>query len=72
MRSKTVPALAILMVAIFSLQLQSADPPGLGDPGTLEPRSIETGREVDGVVTISGRDASQHPLYFRLRTQFSQ
>jgi hypothetical protein len=34
-------------------------PPGLGDPGELTGITIDTGRTVDGSVTISGRDAGQ-------------
>ncbi len=58
------PALAILLLAVFALQSHAAsvEPPGLGDPGTLETVSIETGRTVDGVVTLAGRDASQQLL----------
>ena len=59
------PALAmLLLVAMFALQAYAApvDAPGLGDPGTLETVSIETGRAVDGVVTLAGRDASQQLL----------
>ena len=38
---------------------QKPIPPGLGDPGKLMTISIMTGRTVDDVCTISGRDASQ-------------
>ena len=54
MRFSASPALAILLLAaVFVLQTHAASdaPPGLGDPGTLESVSIETGRAVDGVVT---------------------
>jgi hypothetical protein len=66
MRSHTAStALAILLLAarlILPSYAASVDAPGLGDPGTLESVSIETGRAVDGVVTLAGRDASQQLL----------
>ena len=66
MRAHTAsPALAILLLAaVFVVQTQAAsvEPPGLGEPGTLEFVSIETGRTVDGVLTLAGRDASQQLL----------
>lgn len=34
-------------------------PPGLGDPGQLQAITVETGRNVDGVFTLSGRDSAQ-------------
>ena len=59
--------LILLLVTTITLQLYSAEqsgtnPPGLGDPGKLESISIETGRAIDGIVTMSGRDASQQLL----------
>ncbi|MCA9175586.1 MAG: DUF1553 domain-containing protein [Planctomycetales bacterium] len=37
-------------------------PPGLGDPGKLVELTVETGRDVDGVFEVAGRDASQQLL----------
>ncbi len=58
------PALAILLAALFIFPTHAApvERPGLGDPGALQSVSIETGRAVGGVVTLSGRDASQQLL----------
>jgi len=59
------PALTVLLFAVapfVSLHAASVEPPGLGSPGTLLSVAIETGRAVDGVVTLAGRDASQQLL----------
>jgi hypothetical protein len=42
--------------------LARADAPGLGDPGTLQSLSIDTGRSTDGTLTLSGRDSGQQLL----------
>lgn len=65
MRPHASPAFAILLLAAgLNLQATGAavEPPGLGDPGTLQTVSIETGRAIEGVVTLAGRDASQQLL----------
>lgn len=65
MRHHASPAMAIVLLAVvFNLQANatSVEPPGLGDPGQLQAVSIETGRAIDGVVTLAGRDASQQLL----------
>jgi hypothetical protein len=67
-----LPRAALLLAAVFAsvgiLPLGSlwaddapAKPvaPGLGDPGQLQSVRVETGREKDGLVTISGRDSAQ-------------
>jgi hypothetical protein len=41
---------------------ENKEAPGLGDPGALQSISIDTGRTVDGVLKIAGRDASQQLL----------
>jgi hypothetical protein len=55
---------SLLLAALVTLPTHAASvqPPGLGDPGSLESVSIETGRAVDNVVTLAGRDASQQLL----------
>ena len=60
-----LPTAALLLAALFlpALALQAQDkkpePPGLGDPGKLISIEVETGRSVDGLFTVSGRDAGQ-------------
>ena len=60
------PALATLLATCLLTLPSYADPndqpPGLGDPGSLHTVEIETGRATQGVVTLSGRDASQQLL----------
>ena len=65
MRPHASPALAFFLLAALFIPptyAASAEPPGLGDPGGLEAISIETGRGIDGAVTLAGRDASQQLL----------
>src|SRR6056297_492506 len=65
MRPLASPTLAIfLLVTLINLRAFDAlaEPPGLGAPGTLETVSIETGRGLNGGVTLAGRDASQQLL----------
>lgn len=69
MRSRldAAPCLAACVAATFlTAFLTTADAndnkpkaPGLGDPGQLSAIEVATGREKDGLVTISGRDAVQ-------------
>lgn len=64
----TLPTAALLLAALFlpALALHAQDkkpePPGLGDPGKLISIEVETGRSVDGLFTVSGRDAGQQLL----------
>ena len=63
-----LPTAALLLAALFlpALALHAQDkkpePPGLGDPGKLISIEVETGRSVDGLFTVSGRDAGQQLL----------
>jgi hypothetical protein len=54
-------SLGILPLGSLSADDAPAKPvaPGLGDPGQLQAVRAETGREKDGLVTISGRDSAQ-------------
>ena len=63
--SPTVRCLAVALVAALataSAHAEPVDPPGLGDPGTLESIQIETGGLQDGRFMLSGRDSSQQLL----------
>ncbi len=54
--------LAAILVNAHSAAVLADDgqqPPGLGDPGALQSITLETGRTLDGVFTLAGRDASQ-------------
>tara|TARA_Y100001934_G_C12382689_1_gene793443 strand:+ start:5266 stop:7767 length:2502 start_codon:yes stop_codon:yes gene_type:complete len=66
MKNRYLPTLATLLATMLIPVVSGAQdaeekivPPGLGDPGVLQSIDIVTGRDVDGVVTISGRDAGQ-------------
>ncbi|MFL2870010.1 MAG: DUF1549 and DUF1553 domain-containing protein [Pirellulaceae bacterium] len=66
MKNRYLPTLAALLATMLIPVISDAQdaegkivPPGLGDPGVLQSIDIATGREVDGVLTISGRDAGQ-------------
>ncbi|QDU25788.1 Bacterial Ig-like domain (group 2) [Anatilimnocola aggregata] len=63
---RALPPVALLLAALLApVHLFAADAPakpkapGLGDPGQLTSIQVETGRLKDGVVQLSGRDASQ-------------
>jgi len=50
----------LLILLVMALPASAATPAkGLGDPGTLQSLSVETGRAKNGVVTLAGRDAMQ-------------
>lgn len=51
--------LATLIVLGFSSISLAADAKGLGDPGSLQSLTIETGRAKNGAITLAGRDAMQ-------------
>jgi len=63
-----LPTAALLLAALclptpaLRAQENTPEPPGLGDPGTLTSIEVETGRSVDGLFVISGRDAGQQLL----------
>ncbi|MFP6752963.1 MAG: S-layer protein, partial [Pirellulaceae bacterium] len=63
-----LPTVALLLAALclpapaLHAQENKPEPPGLGDPGKLISLEVETGRSVDGLFTISGRDAGQQLL----------
>ena len=63
-----LPTAALLLAALclpapaLDAQENKPEPPGLGDPGKLMSLEVETGRSVDGLFTISGRDAGQQLL----------
>lgn len=54
---------ACLFIPTFTFAAD-VEPPGLGEPGKLTSISLETGRAIDGLVTVSGRDASQQVLVY--------
>ena len=49
----------VLSVWFASSAAAAPETPGLGDPGALQSISIHTGRTVDGVFMIAGRNSSQ-------------
>lgn len=57
--SLLIASLVCIAIASSALGEETPQPPGLGDPGTLSSISVETGRTKDGLVVVSGRDASQ-------------
>ena len=63
-----LPSAALLLAALclpamaLNAQEEKPEPPGLGDPGKLVSIDVETGRSVDGLFIISGRDAGQQLL----------
>jgi len=58
---KCFPAAALFaaMLPAFFLSAADQEPPGLGDPGKLTAITVESGRTVDGVCVLSGRDSAQ-------------
>lgn len=62
MPSKWFAISAALLLVSTCANAADVDPPGLGEPGVLQSISLETGREADGFVVVSGRDASQQIL----------
>jgi hypothetical protein len=54
-------AFVCLLTILAVVQANDARPqaPGLGDPGKLTSITVQSGREKDGLVTVSGRDAAQ-------------
>ncbi|MFP6649945.1 MAG: DUF1549 domain-containing protein, partial [Pirellulaceae bacterium] len=63
-----LPSAALLLAALclptiaINAQEEKPEPPGLGDPGKLVSVEVETGRSVEGLFIISGRDAGQQLL----------
>ena len=63
-----LPSAALLLAALclpaiaLNAQEEKPEPPGLGDPGKLVSIDVETGRSVDGLFILSGRDAGQQLL----------
>src|SRR5262245_1322902 len=53
------PAFLAFLLTDLSASDNKPKAPGLGDPGQLAAIAVETGRDRDGLVLISGRDAGQ-------------
>ncbi len=64
-QARFAAALAAALLVMGSALAEDSSPPatpeapGLGDPGTLQSISVETGRQTDGRFTLAGRDAYQ-------------